>query len=220
MENKKLTEAQSLELITSMTQDSRARLARNVGTPFLIWGYTAVAMLIVTIVMQSIILGGVLDGTISFMLLSASFPLLTPIIAFIIILTKGRKEKGATYIKNPTMRYLWLAVGIASFLLIFTSSNYYIVTLLLSIGTLTTGFILKQKEFKVCGIIGIALSVIFPLIQMLFAFGFIHATPWVQAFNLMSNVKLGIILHMVTIILIVVTTLIIPGHILNKKCSQ
>ena len=44
MEKTHLTEAQSLELITSMIQDSRSRLARNSGTPFLIWGYTTVAV--------------------------------------------------------------------------------------------------------------------------------------------------------------------------------
>ena len=44
MTNKHLNEAESLELITSMIQDTRARLARNSGTPFLIWGYTTVAI--------------------------------------------------------------------------------------------------------------------------------------------------------------------------------
>ncbi|MBO7194799.1 MAG: hypothetical protein J6V27_02020, partial [Alistipes sp.] len=44
MEKTNLTEAQSLELITSMINDTRNRLARNSGTPFLIWGYTTVAI--------------------------------------------------------------------------------------------------------------------------------------------------------------------------------
>ncbi|MDO5497578.1 MAG: hypothetical protein Q4F45_06825, partial [Alistipes sp.] len=42
MENLKMNEAQSLSLISQMINDSRHRLARNSGTPFLIWGYIAV----------------------------------------------------------------------------------------------------------------------------------------------------------------------------------
>ena len=42
MENLMMTEAQSLEMISQMINDSRHRLARNSGTPFLIWGYITV----------------------------------------------------------------------------------------------------------------------------------------------------------------------------------
>ena len=38
MEGKRMNEAESLELITSMINDSRARMTKNLGTPFLIWG--------------------------------------------------------------------------------------------------------------------------------------------------------------------------------------
>ncbi|MBR5812753.1 MAG: hypothetical protein IKY80_07100, partial [Alistipes sp.] len=51
MQNNNFSEAQSLELITSMINDSRARLARNSGTPFLIWGYTTVAISILNFVL-------------------------------------------------------------------------------------------------------------------------------------------------------------------------
>ena len=53
MQENKMTEAQSLELITSMINDSRSRLARNSGTPFLIWGYTTVVVSLLVYFMTS-----------------------------------------------------------------------------------------------------------------------------------------------------------------------
>ena len=44
MEEKKLNEQESLALITSMINDTRERLAENSGRPFLIWGYTSIAV--------------------------------------------------------------------------------------------------------------------------------------------------------------------------------
>ena len=52
MKHNNFSEAESLELITSMIQDSRARLARNSGTPFLIWGYTTVAISILNYILS------------------------------------------------------------------------------------------------------------------------------------------------------------------------
>ncbi|WP_295937124.1 hypothetical protein [uncultured Alistipes sp.] len=42
MEDKKLNAAESLALISSMIDNTRNRMVRNSGRPFLIWGYTTV----------------------------------------------------------------------------------------------------------------------------------------------------------------------------------
>lgn len=42
MENKKLNEKESLELISQMIQNTRTRVEKDGGTPFLIWGYGTV----------------------------------------------------------------------------------------------------------------------------------------------------------------------------------
>ncbi|MBQ2374010.1 MAG: hypothetical protein II299_02705, partial [Alistipes sp.] len=101
MEKNNLTEAQSLELITSMINDSRARLTRNSGTPFLIWGYTMIAMLVIEIILQIL-----LDGNWQYFNL-ASIPLfLTPIFAF--IATKViRKDNIATANNSKSVKTLW-----------------------------------------------------------------------------------------------------------------
>ena len=42
MEERKLNEKESLELITRMIQNTKDRMAENSGTPFLLWGYVTV----------------------------------------------------------------------------------------------------------------------------------------------------------------------------------
>ena len=42
MDNKKLNEQESLELITQMIQNTKFKMVKNAGTPFLIWGYMTV----------------------------------------------------------------------------------------------------------------------------------------------------------------------------------
>lgn len=54
---KQLTETQSLELITAMIRDSRSRMARNSGIPFLIWGYVTVVVAIIEAVATKYQLG-------------------------------------------------------------------------------------------------------------------------------------------------------------------
>ena len=44
MEERKLDAQESIELITRMIRNTRRRLATNAGRPFLVWGYTTVAL--------------------------------------------------------------------------------------------------------------------------------------------------------------------------------
>ena len=47
MEDKVLTEKESLDLISQMIRNTRSRLEDNSGIPFLIWGYTTVIVAVV-----------------------------------------------------------------------------------------------------------------------------------------------------------------------------
>lgn len=44
MEERKLDAQESIELITRMIRNTRRRLEHNAGRPFLVWGYTTVAI--------------------------------------------------------------------------------------------------------------------------------------------------------------------------------
>ena len=42
MNDRVLNEKESLELIAQMIQNTKSRMTRNSGAPFLIWGYTTI----------------------------------------------------------------------------------------------------------------------------------------------------------------------------------
>ena len=218
MQENKLTEVQSLELITSMINDSRTRLARNSGTPFLIWGYTIVAMYVASVI-AIFITKGVPAGV----LLHGIFPLCAPIIALIIMKFRKKEDK-AIQSNSPAIKSLWLIVGIACCLIMLVSANHFIITLLISIGAIATGLIMKHKEFKVCGIIGMVMSVMIPFIQFYVQPRLIslseYTVPADRGFISISDFGIFITLCYTIVILIVGTTLIIPGHILNNKYNK
>lgn len=47
MEEKKMTQEESLALIAQVIQDTREQTERNAGAPFLVWGYGTVLLSII-----------------------------------------------------------------------------------------------------------------------------------------------------------------------------
>ena len=112
MQNNNFSEAQSIELITSMIQDSRARLARNSGTPFLIWGYTTVAISILNYVLS--------QYDIQYWWLWW----LIPIIGWVGMMIWGKHDNGAKNYIDRVISIIWCVIGI-SFLWIMLAFVYY-----------------------------------------------------------------------------------------------
>ena len=59
MNDRVLNEKESLELIAQMIQNTKSRMTRNSGAPFLIWGYTTiiVSLLVWFLLKREIIIG-------------------------------------------------------------------------------------------------------------------------------------------------------------------
>ena len=218
MEKNNLTEAQSLELITSMINDSRARLARNSGTPFLIWGYTMIAMLVIEIILQIL-----LDGNWQYFNL-ASIPLfLTPIFAF--IATKViRKDNIATANNSKSVKTLWSVIGIVAFIVMLITAHYFTFALLLTMGVLSTGLMMKERSTTICGIVGLVASSMIPIYNFVIKPRFAQMSGWdvKREFGpfTISPVTLNIINQEIMMIIIVMILFIVAGHILNRKYNK
>ena len=205
MENNKLTEAQSLELITSMIQDSRARLARNSGTPFLIWGYTTVAISILNYVLFQC------DVRIWWLWW------LIPIIGWIGMTIWGKRDNGAKNYIDRVISIIWSVIGI-SFLWIMFAFIYYhapilfLVILMAGMGTTMTGFVIRDRVTKIGGIVAMASSMLFPLKHWLMI-------RYVDIDNaaLLSEWHCADCLLFAAIFLFM---MVIPGHILNHKYNK
>ena len=107
MEERKLNEKESLELITRMIQNTKDRMAENSGTPFLLWGYvTVIISLLVWFLLKE-------TGNNNWQFLW----FLLPVIAFPATLWSQRKARKMlkTYI-DRVVDYVWTVFGLGAFL--------------------------------------------------------------------------------------------------------
>ncbi|HHT23301.1 MAG TPA: hypothetical protein GXZ87_08340 [Bacteroidales bacterium] len=188
MEEKKLSEKESLELIAQMIRNTQQKLERGNGIPFLIWGYTTVAVSVLVWYLFS----------------STGNPywnflwFLIPVIGFPTMMWNIRKqEKGIKTYIDKVISYVWIAFGVAgivvstSAMFIWTLPILFIVVLLMSVGTAITGLVIQFKPIIFSGFAGMLLSYLCLLVK-----GY------------------EVILVFALIFLVM---MVIPGHILNWK---
>ena len=208
MEEKRMNEAESLELITSMINDSRARMTKNLGTPFLIWGYTTVAVSI----FQAIIVACVEDFT---PFLWGWFAI--PVVGWLLMFLFNKQEKTVTNYIDRSINALWCAIGVAAFLLPFVGGFglgiFPNVIILLGVGTATTAAVVKDKVVKRIGYAAIFSSLLFPIARIVLLRFFTF-----EQFAGKERYLVECIIFAVIIFLL----LVVSGHILNykKRCLK
>lgn len=156
MEDKQLNEKESLELIAQMIQNTKQRMAKNAGAPFLIWGYTTIII--------SLLVWFLLKETGNFNWQWLWF--LLPTVALPLTLWTARKqEKLVTTYMDRVVGYVWAVFGIGAFFVSWVSiffwsmSVLFVILLMMGMGTALTGLIIKMKTVTVCGTLGALASV-------------------------------------------------------------
>lgn len=205
MEGKRMNEAESLELITSMINDSRARMTKNLGTPFLIWGYTTVTVSIC----QAVILACVEEF---YPYLWGWFAI--PVVGWLLMMLFNNQEKAVTNYIDRCINALWCAIGVAAFLLPFTGVFVFPgVIMLMGIGTATTAAVVKDKIVKRIGYAAIFSSLLFSFVRLLLS-------------RVLSPEQFGgkerYLVECIIFAVIMFLLLVVSGHILNykKKCLK
>lgn len=208
MEEKRMNEAESLELITSMINDSRARMTKNLGTPFLIWGYTTVAVSI----FQAIIVACVEDFT---PYLWGWFAI--PVVGWLLMFMLNKQEKTVTNYIDRSINSLWCAIGVAAILLPliggFGLGIFPNVIILLGVGTATTAAVVKDKVVKRIGYAAIFSSLLFSFVRLLLS-------------RVLSPEQFGgkerYLVECIIFAVIIFLLLVVSGHILNykKRCLK
>ena len=206
MTNKHLNEAESLELITSMIQDTRARLARNSGTPFLIWGYTTVAI-------------ALLNSITTYLELSYYWNFswfAIPIIGWIGMMLFNKKENGARNIIDRVIAIVWGVLGV-SFIwiyigaLIYDNSILYYSVFIMGIGTLITGLVIRHKTTQYCGIGALICALAFPLVNFVLLKNDLVTIPELRSWVWVEIAYFAVIFFFM---------MVVPGHILNHKYNR
>ncbi len=188
MEEKRLNEKESLELIAQMIRNTQQKLEKGNGLPFLTWGYTTVAVSVLVWYLFS----------------STGNPhwnylwFLIPVIGFPTMMRTIRKqEKGVKTYIDKIIGYVWIAFGIAG-LAVSTSAIFlwnlpilFIIVLMMGTGTAITGMIIRFKPIIFSGFAGILLSFLCLIVK-----GYESILVFALIFLVM---------------------MVIPGHILNWK---
>ena len=205
MENNKLSEAQSLELITSMIQDSRSRLARNSGTPFLIWGYTTVAVSLFNAL--ALYLGWSHAWAWSWFTI--------PVIGWLGMMLLFKQEPSARNYIDRIVSMIWVVIGLSFAWLfvgavVFGCSISFLTVVVMGIGTVLTGCVIKHRTTAICGWAAMCASLIFPIVYFIIA----------KSGSASAISEVWIWGELIVFALIFLVMMVIPGHILNHKYNK
>ena len=211
MEEKKLNEQESLALITSMINDTRERLAENSGRPFLIWGYTSIAVSMLEY--AAITFAWNRYWVLAWWLI--------PIIGHTLMWLFCRKKEHTpkSYI-DRSIESIWIVTGGTCLFAVIGNIMYgslsmllFSVVLLIGTGVTITGLIIKDFTTAFVGSIASVFSLAFPIVHQ-----FQLATGETGRHAISTNIIIFVAIFFVV--------LVIPGHILNcknrknKRCSK
>lgn len=186
MEDKIINEKESLEIISRMIENTREKVKKNAGMPFLIWGYTTV---LVSIAIWYLInkTGDYHWHFLWFCIIIVGLPLS--------LLNRRKENRGFTTYIDRVVGKVWLVfatvVIICSVMAFFVLKMpiLFLVLLLISMAVTITGFVIKFNIAVGFGFVGVLAS---------FIFLFIGGTAQILMFA-------GLFFVM----------MVIPGHILN-----
>ena len=206
-DNNTLTERQSLELITRMISETRTRLVRNSGTPFLIWGYTTVAVALFEYFAQRTFINQDLWFWAWWTI---------PVIGIIGMLILGRRDTGAKNYLDRTVSAVWAVCSISILTVAVPLSLFYHVSMLFSvvvligIGTTITGRIIRDTTTTAAGFLFTLSALIYPLRSAFFGEIPSGAAADVIRWHSVNNIIFAVQFFF----------MVIPGHILNHKTNR
>ncbi|TGY59354.1 hypothetical protein [Parabacteroides distasonis] len=193
MEDRILTERESLELITRMIKETQENTARYAAYPLLIWGYITLAIALVIWYVLSFV-GDYYQIQFLWFLL--------PVVAFPLTLYYSRKDSAHRGTRNYIDRIIgqiWMVFGMVGFFLSVASwvgkvDIYFLIPLLMGMGVTLSGSVSRFKPMAVLGMVGVISS---------FLILWIHGIDRLLVFSV-----------------IFVAMMVIPGHLLNYQMKK
>lgn len=192
MEDKNLTQNESLEIISRMIKETRNNMERGGGNIFLLWGYIC---LIVSLAVYCLLSN---TGDYRFNWLWFAIPVVGyPGMIYML----KKREKGAITIVSRVISNIWIVLGIVAGLLsIYMFVDYkaypimFVMSLLINSGVAISGLVIRFRPIVIAGFLGILLS-----------FGML----------MVAGINQILIFALLAVIM-----LIIPGHILNNASRK
>lgn len=192
METKEMTGQESLELIARMIRNTQDKLERHGGMPFLIWGYTTLAVSLAIWLIYRV------SAHPMWMLLWFAIPVIGGGWTY---LTSRNREKMVTTFIDRTINNIWVIIGSCCVAAAIFASFYvptrehfpilFTEMFLLNIGVAITGLVIRLRYITVFGCFGIMAA---------FLLYYVEGMDQILGFALISLI-----------------TLVIPGHIMNYQ---
>lgn len=207
MEEKKLDAQESIELITRMIRNTRRRLERHSGRPYLVWGYTTVVISLLNYVLK--VAGADPAWSLTWFLI--------PVLGFVLMrLFPERKSTEPRTEIDRIVNSLWLVCTLSLipiFILClfhgwsYRPSLFALITLVMSIGSTATGLIVRSRIYTTAGILGMVGTAAIALWDY-----YLKQLPDPQ---LIDNRMLNNEILIFAVVFLVM--MVIPGHIINYR---
>lgn len=163
MEDKRITNQESLELIARMIRNTQDRFERGAGKPFLIWGYTTVAVSLAVWYMVNT------TGDYQWNWLWFALPLIGSF-GMLAFMKKGPKSV-KTFI-DSAINQVWFVLGLCAILVSCYAMvagkhlpTLMIISILILAAQAITGGIIKLPYIKIMGLAGIVLAFGLPCLK-------------------------------------------------------
>lgn len=198
MEDKTLSEKESLALIARMIRNTQDKLEDNAGIPLLVWGYVTLATTMAV-------------GLLTFFTGNNNYQLLwflIPIMGLLLtrILNK-QHPKGVRTFVDSVVGYVWLVIGVSC--VVVSASAFFthipvlvIIMLMVGIGSAITGLVVKFSTLTVGGFISIVLAIVLLFVNQII---------------LMDH---QLLLSFALFALSFAFTCVIPGHVLRARAKK
>ena len=205
MEDKKMTEKESLELITAMIQRTRERYVGD-GNIMLMWGYLTVAVTVLVWIM--LVKTGNQAWNWLWFLQGIVGGIATPIIA-----KKSNTKVGAKSYTDKISSQIWLTVGISAFVAalfcfgfsfngIDTWRTMFIFALVIvPMAEIAQGIVVNEKSLIIGGAVGLCAGIF-------------------SVCCIAGNVPFTTTWFLPMFMLAFICMMIIPGHIINRKAKS
>jgi membrane protein len=199
MEDKKLNQEESIELITQMITNSKRRLEVGSGNTFLVWGYVTAAVSLAVYLLVAY--------TGSYIWCWGWFSI--PVFGWLFILSKEQwKQRTVITYTDKVIDAIWMVLGIMFFgavmVLMFTNAMNVMLPLsliLCAVGTSFTGIVLRERFLIFSPVIGFITGMI--MLGILMNDSHSINKNWFLIFGACF-----------------VITMVIPGHLLNRKARK
>lgn len=198
MQEKTISEQQSIELISQMLQQTQARIVRNSGRPFLIWGYTTLVI--------SILEFCLFNQSMAWRWLWFAIPVVGWGLMYLFSRNDSREPQARNYI-DRVISSIWIVFGISSMFafataIFYHTSIFHLMALFMGMGTAITGLVIRFRWVTISGFAAMFSSLLFVWFK--------YNPEYYRFIPLLFA-------------LIFAFMMIIPGHILNYKtrvCSR